>query len=154
MIRNELKIKKIKNGTVIDHLPASSSFYVLHVLGIGKGYPGTVSIAMNVSSKSSGKKDIVKVENRILKKAETDKLALIAPNATINIIKDYKVVKKNKVSIPDEIVGVIKCANPNCITNKNEPIVPSFKVESKNPIRLRCKFCERIMEKEAIEEQL
>lgn len=150
MKKKELKIKKIKNGTVIDHLPAGSSLNILQILGIGEGYENAVSIAMNVKSKN-GKKDIVKVEDKILKSSETDKLSLIAPNATINIIKDYEVKKKNRVSIPDEFSGIVTCANPNCITNKKEPVTAEFIVESKEPIRLRCKFCERIMEKDQIQ---
>lgn len=153
MKKKELKIKKIKNGTVIDHLPSGSSLNILKVLGIDQKYENTVSIAMNVKSGKS-RKDIVKVENKILKSAETNKLALIAPNATINIIKDYEVVKKNRVEVPDEFSGIIKCSNPNCITNKKEPVEASFLVEKKEPIRLRCNFCERIMEKKQVEEQI
>ncbi len=150
----ELRIEKIKNGTVIDHLPAGSAVTVLKILGIRKGYKNIVAIAMNVPSKQLGMKDVVKVEERILRPEETDKLSLIAPNATINIIRDYKVAKKSSVSVPKEIIGVLKCSNPSYITNKREPVVPVFAVEKESPIILRCKFCERIMEKDLIEEQL
>ena len=153
MNEKELKIQKIKNGTVIDHLPAGTALSVVKILGVDREYGNAVSIAMNVESKSSSMKDIVKVEDKILETAETDKLALIAPNATINIIKDYNVVRKNKVILPDEIKNIIKCGNPDCVTNQNEPITPVFSVESRNPVRLRCKFCERIMERDLIEKQ-
>ena len=96
MIEKELKIQKIKNGTVIDHLPPGSSLDVLRILGIGKDYSNTVSVVMNVASKSTGKKDILKVEDRVLKPGETNKLGLIAPNATVNIIKNYGATKKNR----------------------------------------------------------
>ncbi len=150
----ELKIQKIKNGTVVDHLPAGTALTVLHILGIDKGYKNSVSVVMNVSSKSLGMKDVVKVEDRILRPEETDKLSLIAPKATVNIIRDYKVSGKSKVTIPREIVGVVKCGNPSCITNKREPVTPVFVVEKEAPIVLRCKFCERIMDREMVEEQL
>src|SRR3989344_5366776 len=113
----ELKIQKIRNGTVIDHLPAGSGLTVLRILGISKDYKNSVSIAMNVPSKSFGMKDVVKVEDRVLRPEETDKLALIAPEATINIIRDYKVSSKGRVTVPKEIVGVLKCGNPSCVTN-------------------------------------
>ena len=150
----ELKIQKIRNGTVIDHLPAGSGLTVLRILGISKDYKNSVSIAMNVPSKSFGMKDVVKVEDRVLRPEETDKLALIAPEATINIIRDYKVSSKGRVTVPKEIVGVLKCGNPSCVTNNREPIMPVFAIEREKPIVLRCKFCERIMERELIEEQL
>lgn len=152
-IEKELKVKKIKNGTVIDHLPPGSALTVLKVLGIGSSYENPVSIIMNVHSKKSKMKDVVKVENRVLKPEETDELSLIAPNATINIIRNYEVVKKSKVTVPKEIIGILRCGNPNCITNQKEPSVPIFDVESTSPLRLRCRFCERIMEKDVIEEQ-
>jgi len=97
---------------------------------------------MNVKSKI-GKKDIVKVENRELKPEEVNKIALIAPKATINIIRDYEVVKKFKVHLPDEIVGIVRCPNPNCISNAREPIQSRFRVISRDPIRIKCCYCER-----------
>lgn len=149
-----LRIQKIKNGTVIDHLPAGTALTVLRILGISRDYKNPVSVVMNVASKSLGMKDVVKVEDRILRSDETDKLSLIAPKATINIIRDYKVSGKNKVTIPKEIVGVLMCGNPSCITNKREPVTPVFAVDRETPIVLRCKFCERIMDRELIESQL
>ena len=106
---------------------------------------------MNVRSKM-GKKDIVKVENRELDKHEVDKIALIAPKATINIIRDYEVVKKHRVELPDEIVGIVKCSNPTCISNSREPVKSRFRVISKDPPRIRCYYCER--EPEDISERI
>jgi aspartate carbamoyltransferase regulatory subunit len=155
MTEKELRVKKIKNGTVIDHLPGGSALSILKILGIKKGGKTTVSVAINVpSKKGSNRKDVVKVEDKVLKPEETNKLALLAPNATINIIRNYDVVKKTKVVLPEEIMNTLFCANPNCITNQCEPLTAIFKVESKNPIRIRCKFCERIMDKDLIEEKL
>ena len=101
---------------------------------------------MNVPSKRIGRKDIVKIENKILKKDEVDEIALISPNATLNVIKDYKVVKKSKIELPDQLEGILKCPNPKCISNMNEPIIVKFKVEEKEPVKLRCHYCERLIE--------
>ena len=95
-MKKELKIPRIKNGTVIDHITAGNAVKVLHILGIPRSTSSVVSVAINVMSKL-GKKDIVKVENRELDPQEVDKIALIAPKATINIIRDYEVAKKHKV---------------------------------------------------------
>ncbi|HHF58578.1 MAG TPA: aspartate carbamoyltransferase regulatory subunit [Thermoplasmatales archaeon] len=138
-----MKIPLIKEGTVIDHITAGNAVKVLHILGIPeKTLDSVVSVAMNVKSKI-GKKDIVKVENRELKPEEVNKIALIAPKATINIIRDYEVVKKFRVHLPDEIVGIVRCPNPNCISNAREPIQSRFRVISRDPIRIKCCYCER-----------
>lgn len=155
MRKQELKVEKIKEGTVIDHIPAGYSLSVLRVLGITCKEGFTVTVACNVPSKKYGKKDIVKIEGRELTDNEVNKIALIAPTATINIIKDFEVVKKYKVKIPDEVVGILNCINPSCVTrDEREPIISRFKVISENPIRLRCVFCEKILELEDIEKQL
>jgi len=151
---NSRKIRKIRNGTVLDHLPAGSALNVLRILGIDTNWDTTVAVLMNVDSKSIGKKDLVKVEDMVLKKEETDKLSLIANDATINIIKEYEVKGKHHVSLPEKFIGILKCANPNCVTNKGEPTTSIFNVERKKPILLRCKFCDRILDMELIEEQL
>ena len=108
---------------------------------------------MNVPSKTANKKDIVKVENREMKPGEADKIALIAPNATINIIRDYEVVDKTHVKLPEFIRGIVKCANPACVSNAGEPVEPKFMVERQDPLRLRCFYCSRIIEKSDVLEQ-
>ncbi len=139
----ELKVQPIKDGTVIDHIPPGNAFKVLKILGITESLPDSViSIAINVVGKR-GKKDIVKIENRELKAEEVDKIALIAPNATINIIRNYEVVEKRRVEVPDEIVGIVKCPNPNCISNTREPIKTRFIVKSRQPLKIKCYYCER-----------
>src|SRR5438093_211675 len=115
--------------------------------GCGRGEGDIVSVAMNVPSKTASKKDIVKVENRELKPGEVDKIALIAPGATINIIRDYEVAEKTRVKLPDSIRGIVKCANPACVSNAGEPVEPKFMVERQDPLRLRCFYFSRIMEK-------
>ncbi len=141
-MKKELKVPRIKDGTVIDHITAGNAVKVLHILGIPKGTSSIVSVAMNVKSKL-GKKDIVKVENRELDPHEVDKIALIAPKATINFIRDYEVTKKYKVKLPDEIVGIVSCSNPTCVSNAKEPVKSRFKVITKDPPRIKCYYCER-----------
>lgn len=149
----DMKVRKIKNGTVIDHISAGQSLNVLKILGITKEYPKTtVTVAMNVPSGKLGYKDIVKVEGRELKAEELDKISLIAPDATINIIRNYEVVEKKSVSLPKILEGVLKCDNPNCITHY-EVAKSQFIVEEKNPIKLRCIYCERSMDEEGVVKQ-
>jgi len=148
----KLKIKKIKNGTVIDHLPAGRAYAVLKIIGIDENYTEPLSVTMNAESAKVGKKDVIKIEGKTINQDETNKIALIAPKATINIIKNREVVEKRHVKLPESIKKVVMCANPNCITNKGEPIQTDFTIEKEDPIRIRCKYCGRIMEMEDIEE--
>ena len=141
-MKKELKVPPIKNGTVIDHITAGNAVKVLHILKIPSSTSSIVSVAMNVKSKM-GKKDIVKVENRELDPNEVDKIALIAPKATINFIRDYEVAKKYKVKLPDEIIGIVSCSNPTCVSNAREPVKSRFKIISKDPPRIKCYYCER-----------
>jgi len=140
--KKDLKVPRIKNGTVIDHISGGNAVNVLHILGIPGSTQYVVSVAMNVKSEL-GRKDIVKVENRELHPKEVDKIALIAPKATINIIRDYEVAKKYKVKLGDEITGIVCCSNPTCISNANEPVTSRFKVISRDPPRIKCYYCER-----------
>jgi aspartate carbamoyltransferase regulatory subunit len=100
---------------------------------------------MNVDSGKLGKKDIVKVEDRELKEEEVNRIALIAPAATINIIRDYSVIEKRNVDLPIEIIGVVRCQNPSCISNTSEPISSRMMVKTKNPVLLRCVYCEQLL---------
>jgi aspartate carbamoyltransferase regulatory subunit len=153
MVEKELRVSKIKDGTVIDHITAGYALAVLRIIGLTGREGNIISILMNVPSQKLGKKDIVKVENRELKEDEVHKIALIAPNATINIIRNYEVVEKNKVKLPKIIKGVIKCANSTCITNSGEPVQPTFIVESVEPLKLRCHYCRIVMTREDIIKQ-
>lgn len=146
-----VKVKRIKDGTVIDHITGGQALNVLQIIGVRKEHPKAVlTVAMNVTSKKVGVKDIVKVEGRELKADEVDKISLISPESTINIIRDYEVREKKKVSLPKTLEGVLVCDNPNCITNF-EKTNTIFAVEEKGPIKIRCSYCERTMsEKEII----
>ena len=142
----QLLIRRIKDGTVIDHVRAGEALRVLKILGITGKEGEIVSVAMNVPSSKLGKKDVVKVANRVLKTEETDKLALVAPLATANIIKNYKVAAKHRVELPDVFVGVLKCPNPTCVSNlANEPIVATIDVIDKDTPLLKCRFCQRLI---------
>lgn len=148
----ELKVKPIKNGTVIDHISANKALRVLKILGLPSPKIA-VTLAMNVQSSQMGNKDIVKIEGRELASREVDEIALIAPNATINIIRDYEIVGKGKVNLLDEINNILTCSNPNCITNTAEPVTTRFTVLQKEPMVLRCHYCERIMDQAEVEAQ-
>ena len=149
----ELRIRKIKEGTVIDHINAGHALSVLRILGMTGRENNVVSVAINVPSSKLGKKDIVKVEDRELNAEEVDKIALIAPKATINIIRNYVVIEKQKVKLPQIIRGIVKCDNLMCISNSKEPIQPTFFLEKDDPLKLRCYYCNRILDKEAIIKQ-
>ena len=139
----KLRVTPIGNGTVIDHIPAGQALNVLKILGIDRTTQSTISVLMNVASRRSGRKDIVKVEDRELREEEVNRISLIASGATINIIRDRKVVEKRTVDMPDLILGVLRCPNPSCISNTNEPIRSQLLVKSKNPVVLRCVYCEQ-----------
>lgn len=153
MTETELYVSKIKHGTVIDHITGGHALDVVKILGITGRESGTVTIAMNVPSKRFKSKDIVKIEGRELKPQEVHKIALLAPHATINIIRDYRVTRKDEVRLPKEIDDIIKCANPACISNSNEPVRARFYVDSEEPLLLKCHYCGHIMEKKDFLEQ-
>ena len=149
----ELRVHPIRDGTVIDHINAGQAMNVLKILGITGSSSAVISVAMNVSSQDIESKDIVKIEDRELKDKEVDKIALISPNATINIIRDFGVAGKHRVKLPEMVESMVKCANPNCISNTNEPVTSKFEVK-KNPIRLRCIYCEHVIMENIVEHLL
>jgi aspartate carbamoyltransferase regulatory subunit len=144
-----LKISAIKEGTVIDHISTLNTFKVAELLNLKDGQ-NVVTVGVNFESKRLGRKGVIKIGGRFLTKQEVDRIALVAPEANINIIKGYDVTRKFSVKIPDVIHGIIKCANPDCITNR-EPAKTKFHVLSRNPLKVRCHYCERVAEKENIE---
>ena len=153
MVNDTLRVSKIKDGTVIDHISSGYALDILKILGITGHKQGVVTVAINVPSKGIGVKDIVKIEGRELKPDEVDKIALLAPHATINIIRAYKVVEKQRVKLPEVVRGMVKCANPTCISNSNEPIEPTFHVQNGQILRISCHYCGYIVEKEDILKQ-
>ncbi|MEF8832903.1 MAG: aspartate carbamoyltransferase regulatory subunit [Candidatus Thermoplasmatota archaeon] len=150
----KIKITPIEHGTVIDHIKKGQAMKVLRILDLVKrDIDSIVSMAMNVNS-SKGKKDIVKVEGKELKNEEFDKISLISPNATVNIIRDYEVIEKHRVELPDMAKGIVKCKNSNCITNQREPVKTEFEVIGEEPVKLKCIYCEREMVGEEISENV
>ena len=149
VIKKELKISAIDEGTVIDHIPTDATFKVVEILDL-ENHKGIVSIATNLQSKRIGRKGIVKVGGKSLTQQEVNKIAIVAPEATVNIIKNYEVKEKIKVKTPDVIDNVVKCSNPVCITN-NEQVATKFYVIKKDPLKIKCHYCERSMGKEDIE---
>lgn len=147
-MKKELKVPAIKEGTVIDHIPSRVTFKVMRILDL-KEFKHVISVALNLKSKTMGNKGIIKVGDRFLTQDEVNKIAILAPNATVNIIKDYKVKEKIKVNLPNDIYNIIKCSNPQCITN-NEQIKTLFHVINKDPLKVICHHCERVMESDEI----
>jgi aspartate carbamoyltransferase regulatory subunit len=137
--REGLLISPIENGTVIDHITGGEALNVLKIIGITGATHESISVATNVKSGKVGKKDIVKIVNRELRKEEVDRIALIAPKASINIIRNYEVYEKKGVEIPRLLTDVVRCPNPGCISNTNEPIPSRFEVL---PEGLHCLYCD------------
>ena len=142
----ELMVRRIHEGTVIDHIDEGKGLQVLSALGIDGKDGNVITIALNVPSGKFKKKDIIKVENKFLKDDDTNKLAVIAPKATVNIIKDYKLVEKRRVSLPNEIDRIFRCSNPECITNSSEHIESIMDVVDKEGLVLKCRYCGRILD--------
>lgn len=148
MERKELKVSAIENGTVIDHIPAQSVFQVTRILNL-ENIANQIMIGTNLDSRKFGKKGIIKVSNKYFESEEINKIALVAPSATLIVIKDYTVVYKVKVEIPDTIRKIVRCINPNCITN-HEKIPTKFSVIDKSELQLQCHYCEKITRKDVI----
>jgi aspartate carbamoyltransferase regulatory subunit len=147
-IRTELKVNAIENGSVIDHIPQKSVFQVIRILNLD-AVDNQITFGINLDSQKFGKKGIIKVTNKFFAPEEINKIALVAPQATLIVIRDYKVVEKKQVEIPDEINNIVKCFNPNCITN-HETIPTRFTLISKQEIKLHCHYCEKITGKDNI----
>lgn len=147
--KKEMKISAIQDGTVIDHIPSDTAFKVAAILDL-QNTKNIVSIATNLKSKKQGTKGIIKVGGKILTQSEVNKIAVIAPNATVNLISNYEVKEKIEVQIPDNFIKTIKCSNPICITNTEE-VETKFYVVRKEPLKVKCHYCERNMQKEDIE---
>ncbi len=143
MIQNKiLNVSALENGTVIDHIPSENLFKVIGILGLDK-IPNMITFGANLDSKKLGKKAIIKVSEVFFKDNEINKISLVAPHASLNIIKNYEVIEKSEVTIPEEIVGIVKCINPQCVTN-NEPVTTRFFVQNKQTVALKCHYCEKI----------
>ena len=150
MEQSELMVRRIKEGTVIDHIDEGKGLQVLDALRINGQDGSLITLAMNVPSGKSKKKDIIKVENKFLKDDDTNKIAIIASKATINIIKNYKLIEKRRVALPNEIDKIFRCTNPDCITNSTEHIESIMDVIDKEGMVLKCRYCARILDESKI----
>jgi aspartate carbamoyltransferase regulatory subunit len=151
---NELHVSKIKDGTVIDHISGGHALDVVKILGITGQEKRVMTIAINVPSKRFKTKDILKIEGRAINTQELNKIALVAPHASINIIRDFKVVEKQEVKLPKTIEGILKCVNPTCISNSGEPVTTKFHVKNEEPLTLKCHYCGTMLSKTEVLEQL
>lgn len=140
----ELAVSALRNGTVIDHIPTSALFRAVSLLGLEHS-ESAVTIGNNLESARMGRKGIIKVADTFFTPEVLSRIALIAPGADVSIIRDYKVAEKHRVQLPDEIVDIVRCDNPKCIT-RHEPMPTRFKVIGTDPIRLCCRYCEREIE--------
>ena len=143
MTRKELVVSALENGTVLDHIPAENVYKALDILDL-KGIESQITIGINLASKAYGQKGIIKIADKFFADEELNKLALIAPKATVNVIRDFKVVDKKKLETPSEVLGIAKCKNPKCVTN-HQPIRTRFStVINDDKISLKCHYCEKI----------
>lgn len=137
--KKELAVAALRNGTVIDHIPAAALFEVVRLLQL-EDSEMQLTIGNNLPSARQGRKGIIKVADTEFPEAVINRIALIAPTAKINVIRDYEVVEKRQVELPDSLIGVVKCNNPKCICN-NEPMLTRFHVVSREPVVIRCHYC-------------
>ena len=154
MSEKELRVTKIKDGTVIDHIRGGYALDVVRILGITGQEKRVMTIAINVPSKRFGVKDIIKIEGMALSAQEVNRIALVAPHASINIVHDYAVVEKQEVELPKTIEGIIKCTNPCCVSNSGEPVTSKFHVKNEEPLSLKCHYCGVCIEKADVLKQL
>jgi aspartate carbamoyltransferase regulatory subunit len=138
----QLSVSAIQNGTVIDHVPANTLFKVIHILRLDH-IDNQITFGTNLESKKLGLKAIIKISGIYFEDEDINRIALVAPDAKLNIIKDYEVVEKRVVQVPDSITGIAKCMNPKCITNF-EQVTTKFRVVSKKNVSLKCHYCEKI----------
>ena len=135
----ELAVAALRNGTVIDHIPSKALFRAVRILGI-EGLDTSVTIGNNLQSNKLGSKGIIKVAEVEFSEDELNRIAIIAPSAIVNIIRDYEVVEKRPVVLSDTLVGLVRCGNPKCITN-HEPTPTRFEVVNREDVELRCHYC-------------
>ena len=149
MSHKELVVSALENGTVLDHIPAKNVYKAIDLLNL-RGVESQITIGINLASKLYGQKGIIKIADKFFEDEELNKLALIAPKATVNVIRDFKVVEKKKITMPNEIIGIAKCMNPKCVTN-HQPIKTRFTTIAKgDEISLLCHFCEKISDTKGI----
>jgi aspartate carbamoyltransferase regulatory subunit len=146
--KGELQVAAIENGTVIDHIPADKLFSVVSLLGL-QHMNNKITIGFNFDSAKLGKKGIIKIADKFLTDDELSRLSVVAPHVVMSIIRNFDVVEKHNVEMPSELHGIVKCANPKCITN-NEPMQTFFHVVDKENCVVRCHYCEKELQRNEI----
>lgn len=146
--KQALQVAALKNGTVIDHIPSDKLFTVVSLLGL-EHMESNITIGFNLDSKKLGKKGIIKIADKFFCDEEISRIAVVAPSVKLNVIRDYKVVEKKRVQMSDELRGIVRCANPKCITN-NEPMATLFSVIDKENCVIKCHYCEKEQQREEI----
>ncbi|WP_165025852.1 aspartate carbamoyltransferase regulatory subunit [Dysgonomonas sp. ZJ279] len=146
--RTELQVAALCNGTAIDHIPSDVVFKVVSLLGL-EGLDNPITIGNKLESKKMGTKGIIKIADKFFEENEINRIAVVAPNVVLNIIRNYEVVEKKRVELPQTILGIVKCNNPKCITN-NEPMHTRFEVIDYANIELKCHYCGVKIDKEDI----
>jgi aspartate carbamoyltransferase regulatory subunit len=149
MMEEKLKIVKISEGTVIDHIDAGYALTILNLTGLDE-VKNLITIGVNVSSKKFNTKDIIKIENVFLNEIQMQQISILSPNATISLIENNNVIEKKKVKLPNIIIKLILCVNQTCISNSDEPISTEFIVLEEKPLKIQCVYCERIYKLEEI----
>lgn len=147
-IKQELQVAALENGTVIDHIPADKLFTVVQMLDL-QYMTNNITIGFNLDSKKIGKKGIIKIADKFFCDSDINRISMVAPNALLNVIKDYKIVEKKRITMPDELKNIVKCANPKCITN-NEPMESYFRLIDKEKCTLKCHYCEKEQSREEV----
>jgi aspartate carbamoyltransferase regulatory subunit len=146
--KKELQVAALENGTAIDHIPSEQLFKVASLLELYK-MDNRITIGNNLRSKKMGSKGMIKIADKFFAEDEINRIALVAPNVVLNIIRDYEVIEKKRISLPNTLIGVVKCNNPKCITN-NEPMATHFDVIDQERVTIKCHYCERKINKEDI----
>lgn len=139
----ELQITALQKGTVIDHIPSDKTMKIVELLNLVASTE-KVTVAFNIDSKRQGKKGIIKIADRYLSESELEKIAILAEEATVNIIENFKVIDKKYMTLPEKLINIIECANNKCISN-TENIPSKFELEEDS--KLRCFYCERTVDK-------
>lgn len=144
--KQKLSVAALENGTVIDHIPSDKLFTVVNILKLDQ-INTKVTIGNNLISNKLGSKGIIKIANKFFSDNDINKISIVAPQIQLNIIRNYEVVEKKRVSMPEELIGIVKCGNPKCITN-NEPMKTHFHVIDKESCIIKCHYCEKEQTKE------
>jgi len=139
--RTELQVAALENGSALDHIPSEQLFKVAQLLGLER-MEHRITIGNNLKSVKMGRKGVIKIADKFFEEDEINRIAVVAPNVVLNTIRDYEVVEKRRVELPDELIDIIRCNNPKCISN-NEPMPSHFYVTDKASGTVKCRYCER-----------